>query len=436
MKIWTATSSPIINEFLSGTVANDPMSVFKVTLIQVDPGLALLSWSSVDGKFYRTSFADNVEGPYTTYQDMISADPVGETTRPVPTRPQHQYYIVEVVTEESGPSQQKPALKIRNPGPNGGRFCGTIQRTIDAEADNMNRPQSLSGVVVPVLTPIDDRERVDEKAFRTQLGRLIAAGVHGLFVGGSAGQGPLFIMDQWQRMMEIAHDEVGGAIPLLAGVSDTSSQRICDKIGRVRDIGYEYFAITPTFYLAAASPAEHLRLFETCHDHAPEMEMVVYNIPSCVGCSIDIDLILQLARDGRIKCCKESSGEFDYLRPLVERGHKAGLNVLVGDERMIPSGLRMGGVGLIPVTANAYPELFVEIYNAAMANRADVLHLHRHIMNIREILLLRGTCWLGGLSFAVSRAGIGNGRTLSPLEPVGDEQKKLILDLLDRNPMK
>jgi 4-hydroxy-tetrahydrodipicolinate synthase len=300
----------------------------------------------------------------------------------------------------------------------------------------MNSSRSLLGVVVPVLTPIDDQERVDEKAFRAQVGRLIAAGVHGLFVGGSAGQGPLFTMGQWQRMMEIAYDEVDGKVPLLAGVSDTSTQRVAEKIRRVREIGYAFFAITPTFYLSAASPAEHLRLFETCYDYASEMEMVVYNIPSCVGCAIDIDVILQLARDGRIKWCKESSGEFDYLRPLVERGHEVGLEVLVGDERMIPSGLRMGGVGLIPVTANAYPELFVELYDAAIANRADMLDLHRHIMNIREILLLRGTCWLGGLSFAVSLAGIGNGRILSPLEPVGEEQKKRILDLLDRAPIR
>ena len=227
-------------------------------------------------------------------------------------------------------------------------------------------------------------------------------------------------MDEWQRMVEIAVDEVGNTVPLLAGVSDTSTQRVREKIGRARDASYRYFSVTPTFYLPAASPKEHRRLFDACRECAPEMEMVVYNIPSCVGCAIDIEVILQLAREGIIRYCKESSGEFDYLRPLIERGRDAGLNVLVGDERLLPSGLRMGGVGLVPVT---------------MANQAEFLDLHRRLMEIREVLLLRGTCWLAGLSFAASLAGIGTGRILSPLEPVGEEQKKQILDLLEREPL-
>lgn len=293
----------------------------------------------------------------------------------------------------------------------------------------------MTGVVVPVITPVDDREFVDEGAFRAQLRRLIEAGVHGLFIGGSAGQGPLLAMDEWQRMVEIAVDEVGNTVPLLAGVSDTSTQRVREKIGRARDASYRYFAVTPTFYLPAASPKEHRRLFDACRECAPEMEMVVYNIPSCVGCAIDIEVILQLAREGIIRYCKESSGEFDYLRPLIERGRDAGLNVLVGDERLLPSGLRMGGVGLVPVTANIYPELFVKLFEATMANQAEFLDLHRRLMEIREVLLLRGTCWLAGLSFAASLAGIGTGRILSPLEPVGEEQKKQILDLLEREPL-
>ena len=47
----------------------------------------------------------------------------------------------------------------------------------------------LSGVVVPVITPVDEEDRVDEAAFRQVMRRLIESGVHVLFVGGSAGKG-------------------------------------------------------------------------------------------------------------------------------------------------------------------------------------------------------------------------------------------------------
>ena len=85
-------------------------------------------------------------------------------------------------------------------------------------------------MVVPAITPIDDREDVDEAAFRKVLRRLIKAGVHGIFVGGSAGEGPLLTDAQWRRMVEIAFDEVKGAIPLLGGAIDTSSRKVCEKV--------------------------------------------------------------------------------------------------------------------------------------------------------------------------------------------------------------
>ena len=55
----------------------------------------------------------------------------------------------------------------------------------------------LAGVVVPAITPVDDEDRVDEAAFRKGLRRLISAGVHAIFVGGSAGEGPLLTAYEW-----------------------------------------------------------------------------------------------------------------------------------------------------------------------------------------------------------------------------------------------
>ena len=75
----------------------------------------------------------------------------------------------------------------------------------------------LHGVVVPAMTPIDEDENVDEAAFRRVIRGLVGAGVHGLFVGGSAGEGPLLATDQWRRMAETALDEVGDALPVLCG---------------------------------------------------------------------------------------------------------------------------------------------------------------------------------------------------------------------------
>jgi 4-hydroxy-tetrahydrodipicolinate synthase len=99
------------------------------------------------------------------------------------------------------------------------------------------RANVLHGVVVPVITPVDSTDRVDGPAFRKILHRLIAAGVHGIFVGGSAGEGPLLTDREWRRLIGIAMETVDGRVPLLGGAMDTSARRVCDKIRALRDAG-------------------------------------------------------------------------------------------------------------------------------------------------------------------------------------------------------
>src|ERR1700722_15577425 len=100
----------------------------------------------------------------------------------------------------------------------------------------MSTTVDLSGVIPPLLTPTDAADRVDEPALRQSVRRLIDAGVHGLFVGGSAGEGPLLVEREWSRLMEIVLDEAAGRLPVLGGVQDVSTRKVVDKIARLRAI--------------------------------------------------------------------------------------------------------------------------------------------------------------------------------------------------------
>ena len=80
----------------------------------------------------------------------------------------------------------------------------------------------IKGVIVPLLTPVDGEERVDESAMRALIRHCLEGGADALFTGGTSGMGPLWPMAEWERMMEIAWDEVGDAVPLLGGVIEMS----------------------------------------------------------------------------------------------------------------------------------------------------------------------------------------------------------------------
>ena len=286
----------------------------------------------------------------------------------------------------------------------------------------------LHGVIVPVITPINDQEDIDEAAFRKHIRRLIVAGVHGIFVGGSAGEGPLLVDRQWQRMVEIAFDEVRGEIFLLGGAIDMSARKVREKVETLAGIGYRHFVLTPTFYIAIRTAEEHLRLFGQAREAAGDMEMVAYNIPQCTGSSLAVDTICEMAKRGWIRCCKESSGDWTYVEELIRRGNDAGLTILAGDEQTSNKALLAGAKGIVPVCANYDPWTYLRLCEAGLRGNADeVARQMERVKTLIAALPCSGPCWLAGIKYAMSALGIGSGMPLSPLEPC-DAQRMARID--------
>lgn len=291
--------------------------------------------------------------------------------------------------------------------------------------------EPLQGVVVPVITPVNDDDKVDAKAFRAILNRLVEAGVHGIFVGGSAGEGPLLTDREWRRMATIACETVSGRIPLLGGAMDTSTARVCMKVRALRDSGYRHVVVTPSYYLAVHAPTEHLRLFSAAREAAGDMNMVAYNIPSCTSSVVAVETMCDLARRGWIRYCKESSGDLKYLLKLIRRGREVGLSVLAGDERQMDRGLLAGAKGIVPVCANYDPRLYIRLYQAgSRGDRKAAAALMKRLAFIRETTLLSGASWIAGMKYAMSVLGLGSGRPVSPLEPAEPKRRAVIESMI------
>ena len=102
----------------------------------------------------------------------------------------------------------------------------------------------IEGVIVPLITPVDENECIDESALRAQIRHCLEEGVNGIFVGGSAGMGPLLTEDQWVRLIEIARDEVDDPVPLLGGVIETSTGRAIERIKILDRAGFHHMVVT------------------------------------------------------------------------------------------------------------------------------------------------------------------------------------------------
>lgn len=280
----------------------------------------------------------------------------------------------------------------------------------------MSDSSEVRGVVVPVITPVDDRDRVDPEGVRGVIRHCIEAGAQGIFVGGSAGMGPLLADAEWQRLMETAIEEVGTGAALLAGVMATSTARALDRVRVLQELGCRHVVVTPTFYITLKHANEFTAHFEACAG-STDMDMIVYNIPSCTGSAIPPEVVLDLARRGLTSVCKESSGDRAYFERLVVEGRDAGLTVLQGNEPDMAWALELGAGGIVPVCANYEPATFVTAWQAAQAGDRELLaRAQERILEVRRVMVLGVPNWVAGVMSATATLGFGSGRPVAPLD--------------------
>ena len=62
----------------------------------------------------------------------------------------------------------------------------------------------IRGILIPVITPFDNNQRVDEPMLRQLIDFYAESGVQGLFVLGSSGQGPVMSTEERKRAAEAA----------------------------------------------------------------------------------------------------------------------------------------------------------------------------------------------------------------------------------------
>ncbi len=294
----------------------------------------------------------------------------------------------------------------------------------------MNKEKSdITGVIVPVVTPLTESGAVDADGLRTQVRRCIDANVNAVFVGGSAGSGPLLLDEQWEEAARIVFEEANGKLRALIGIIATSTARALKQIEVSRRIGYDTIVVTPTFYIALQRDEEMLAHFKACRE-ATDQDLIIYNIPSCTGSQISVSAVRTMCEAGWAVAIKESSGDPAYFRQLLAIGAETNVSVLQGNETDIAWSLEEGAAGIVPVCANYDPAMFVEIYQQSMRGGSGQLAEGQARINaLREVLLVGDHNWIAGITWGLHTLGIGSGVPPRPLQVVGEDRKALISSL-------
>lgn len=284
------------------------------------------------------------------------------------------------------------------------------------------------GIVPALVTPFDAQQRVDENALRGLIENLIGAGVHGLFILGTNGE--FFALSEAEklRIAELTVDAAGGRVPVVAGTGAFATHEVIELNKKMADRGVDALSvITP--YFNAVSQKELITHYEAIGDASP-LPLMLYNIPAKTGMSIGIKAVAALSQHPMIKGIKDSAGNFDSLVQMMNY-RSDDFAVFAGTDSLIYWNLLAGGDGAVAATANAVPQVVMDIWNRFQAgDHAGARAAQERLRPLRDAFAMGTLPVVLKEATSLLNLPVGPCRSpILPLEPANAERLASILSV-------
>ena len=225
----------------------------------------------------------------------------------------------------------------------------------------------IKGVVVPILTPIDAEEKIDEKKMREQVDYVIDGGVSGILAFGSNGEFYVIEEDEMERGLKIMVDQAAGRVPVYFGIGAISTKKCCRLAKMAVANGAAGVSVLQPMFLKPTKDELFLH-FKTIAESVPETPVLLYNNPGRVGYTLSADLVEKLAHEvPNIVGMKDTSGDITQTSEFIRRNRDVGFKVFGGKDTLLYASLCHGAVGGVCTAANFMPELITDVYNKYVA---------------------------------------------------------------------
>ena len=286
-------------------------------------------------------------------------------------------------------------------------------------------PLSLHGVVPPTVTAFAPDESLDLEGTAAHARFVVDGGAHAVFPLGTNGEFALLNGGERDRVVEAVVEEVGGEVPVIAGVGEPSTRETITRAEAAAEAGADGLVVVTPFYypLDGTAAVEHYRRVAG----ATDLPVYVYHIPSKTGNALSLDTLAEVAAIDGVAGLKDSSKDVPWLGQAIDAHPE--LTFMAGSDSLLFAGLEIGCTGLVSAVANAFPELVADLYGAyAAGDEERARDLQSHVFDVRDALK-RGP-YMAGVKTALSLRDVGFdvGGLRSPLRTMDEEDRAALED--------
>jgi 4-hydroxy-tetrahydrodipicolinate synthase len=215
------------------------------------------------------------------------------------------------------------------------------------------------GTYTAIITPFDEKDRVDYDTLENLLEMQIANGVDGVVVCGTTGESPTLNHFEHSDVIRFVIDRARKRIKVIAGTGSNCTKEAVElSVNAERDEADALLLVSP--YYNKPTQEGLYRHFKAVSD-AVHIPIILYNIKGRTGVNIETATIMRLAKDcPNILGVKEASGDINQIKEVIAKKPDY-FSVLSGDDNLILDLVKSGGDGVISVASNSIPKQVSEL---------------------------------------------------------------------------
>jgi len=288
----------------------------------------------------------------------------------------------------------------------------------------------LKGVIPPMITPFDKQGNLDFVGIQ-RLVEYLSQHVHGLFICGSYGSGPMMSVEERKKVAEITTKAAAGKLTIIVHTGTTNTRDTLDLSLHAKDIGCDAVAAVGPYYFTHGEDDLLYFYSDIIQGVGPNFPVYAYHNPKFQGYDISLSTLHKLKEIG-LHGIKDASfniiSHASYIRELSGDD----FDIVLGTEAMWLSARVLGCQAYIPGIGNVFPELCVKMWEEGMINDFDNCRRTQFLINeIRKLMYLAHSTQQAVYCMASLR-GIIDAFPRAPFLPATEDEKNALRTALNK----
>jgi len=252
----------------------------------------------------------------------------------------------------------------------------------------MTAPKRISGVLAPVVTPFRRDLSPDPGRYVRHCKWLLANGCQGLAVFGTNSEANSLSAEERMLLLEALVQEGVPAERLMPGTGCCALTDSVRLTAHAVALGCAGVLMLPPFYYKGVSDEGLYRNFAEVIEQVGDarLQVYLYHIPPVSQVPITLALIERLLKrfPGTVAGVKDSSGDWNNTKAMLDAFAKSGFDVFAGSEVFLLENMRNGGKGCITATGNINPGAINEVFEGWQRANAD--QMQKAITATRDVV--------------------------------------------------